>query len=51
MEVMDYLLSLGHRRIGLIYGVGGVGGHELADDRLEPIEPVLVLLIYRLIQT
>jgi len=36
MEVMDYLLSLGHRRIGLIYGVGGVGGHELADDRIEP---------------
>jgi LacI family transcriptional regulator len=35
MEVMDYLLSLGHRHIGLIYGVGGVGGHELADDRLE----------------
>jgi LacI family transcriptional regulator len=35
-EVMDYLLSLGHRRIGLIYGVGGVGGHELADDRIEP---------------
>ena len=36
MEAMDYLLSLGHRRIGLIYGVGGVGGHELADDRLQP---------------
>jgi len=36
MEVMDYLFSLGHRRIGLIYGVGGVGGHELADDRLQP---------------
>jgi len=35
MEGMDYLFSLGHRRIGLIYGVGGVGGHELADDRLE----------------
>jgi len=34
-EVLDYLLSLGHRNIGLIYGVGGVGGHELADDRLE----------------
>jgi LacI family transcriptional regulator len=34
-EVMSYLLSFGHRRIGLIYGVGGVGGHELADDRLE----------------
>lgn len=34
-EVMSYLFSLGHRRIGLIYGVGGIGGHELADDRLE----------------
>src|SRR6185503_19016598 len=29
-EVMTYLLSLGHRRIGLIYGVGG---HELGQDR------------------
>jgi LacI family transcriptional regulator len=32
-EVMSYLLSLGHRRIGLIYGIGG---HELAEDRLQP---------------
>ena len=32
-EVMSYLFSLGHRRIGLIYGVGG---HELAEDRLQP---------------
>jgi LacI family transcriptional regulator len=32
-EVMSYLLSLGHCRIGLIYGVGG---HELAEDRLQP---------------
>jgi LacI family transcriptional regulator, galactose operon repressor len=32
-EVMTYLLSLGHRRIGLIYGVGG---HELGQDRLQP---------------
>ncbi|RPJ27633.1 MAG: LacI family transcriptional regulator [Chloroflexi bacterium] len=32
-EVMSYLLSLEHRRIGLIYGVGG---HELAEDRLQP---------------
>lgn len=32
-EVMSYLLSLGHRKIGLIYGVGG---HELAEDRLQP---------------
>ena len=32
-EVMSYLLSLGHHRVGLIYGVGG---HELAEDRLQP---------------
>ena len=32
-EVMAYLLSLGHRRIGLIYGIGG---HELAEDRRQP---------------
>ena len=32
-EVMSYLLSLGHRRIGMIYGVGG---HELGQDRLQP---------------
>jgi LacI family transcriptional regulator len=32
-ELMSYLLSLGHRRIGLIYGVGG---HELGEDRLQP---------------
>jgi LacI family transcriptional regulator len=32
-EVMSYLLSLGHRRIGLIYGIGG---HEYAEDRLQP---------------
>ena len=32
-EVMSYLLSLGHRRIGMIYGVGG---HELAEDRRQP---------------
>jgi DNA-binding LacI/PurR family transcriptional regulator len=32
-EVMSYLLSLRHRRIGLIYGIGG---HELAEDRLQP---------------
>src|SRR6185436_18000979 len=32
-EVMSYLLSLGHRQIALIYGVGG---HELGEDRLEP---------------
>jgi LacI family transcriptional regulator len=32
-EVMSHLLSLGHRRIGLIYGIGG---HELGQDRLQP---------------
>ncbi|MGZ9223687.1 MAG: LacI family DNA-binding transcriptional regulator [Anaerolineales bacterium] len=32
-EVMSYLFSLGHRRISMIYGVGG---HELAEDRLRP---------------
>ena len=32
-EVMSYLLSLGHRRIGLVYGVGN---HELGEDRLQP---------------
>jgi LacI family transcriptional regulator len=32
-EVMSYLLSLGHRRIGLIYGLGR---HEIGQDRLEP---------------
>jgi len=32
-EVMSYLLSLQHRRIGMVYGVGG---HELAEDRLQP---------------
>src|SRR6266498_5048697 len=32
-EVMSYLFSLGHRRISMIYGVGG---HELAEDRLQP---------------
>jgi LacI family transcriptional regulator len=37
-EVMQYLLSLGHRRIGLIYGVGG---HELAEDRLQPYQESL----------
>lgn len=37
-EVMSYLLSLGHRRIGLIYGVGG---HELGQDRLQPYQEAL----------
>lgn len=37
-EAMSYLLSLGHRRIGLIYGVGG---HQLGQDRLEPYLEVL----------
>jgi DNA-binding LacI/PurR family transcriptional regulator len=34
-EVMSYLLALGHRRIGLIYGVGA---HELGEDRLQPYQ-------------
>lgn len=37
-EVMSYLFSLGHRRIGLIYGVGG---HELAEDRRQPYQASL----------
>jgi len=37
-EVMSYLLSLGHRRIGLIYGVGG---RELAEDRSQPYQASL----------
>src|SRR5512133_3815307 len=32
-EVMAYLFSLHHRRIGLIYGVAG---HETAEDRRQP---------------
>jgi len=32
-EVMSYLFALGHHRIAMIYGVGG---HELAEDRLQP---------------
>jgi LacI family transcriptional regulator, galactose operon repressor len=32
-EVMSYLMSLGHRRIGFIYGVGG---REHGQDRLQP---------------
>jgi LacI family transcriptional regulator len=32
-EVMAYLMSLGHRRIGFIYGVGG---REHGMDRLQP---------------
>ncbi len=35
VEVMKYLLSLGHRRIGLI---NGVAGHELAEDRILPYQ-------------
>jgi len=34
-ELMSYLFSLGHRRIAMIYGVGG---HELANDRLLPYQ-------------
>ena len=38
-EVISYLLSLGHRRFGLI---NGYGGHELAEDRLQPYRESLV---------
>ncbi len=37
-EVMAYLLSLQHRRIGMIYGVGG---SELGEDRLVPYQDSL----------
>ncbi len=32
-EVVDYLFSLHHRRIGMVYGVYS---HDLAEDRLQP---------------
>jgi LacI family transcriptional regulator len=38
MEVMSHLLSLQHRRIGLIYGVAMP---ELAEDRLQPYQESL----------
>ena len=34
-EVVSYLLSLGHRRIGFVYGVGD---HDLGLDRREPFQ-------------
>jgi LacI family transcriptional regulator len=37
-EVMAHLLSLQHRRIGLVYGVAM---HELAEDRLQPYQDSL----------
>jgi len=37
-EVLDYLLSLGHRRIGMIYGVQV---SELGEDRLFPYQDTL----------
>jgi LacI family transcriptional regulator len=37
-EVVSYLVSLGHRRIGFVYGVGD---HELGLDRLEPYQESL----------
>ncbi len=37
-EVVAYLLSLGHRRLGFVYGVGS---HELGLDRLEPFQEQL----------
>ncbi len=33
VEVMNHLFSLGHRRIGMVYGVSA---HESAKDRLQP---------------
>lgn len=38
VEVMAHLLSLSHRRIGLIYGVGAA---EPAEDRLQPYQESL----------
>lgn len=38
-EVVSYLLSLGHRRIGFVYGVAD---HELALDRLIPYQESLL---------
>jgi LacI family transcriptional regulator len=37
-EAVTYLLSLGHRRIGLVYGTGG---QEMALDRLQPFRDSL----------
>ena len=37
-EVVSYLLSLGHRNIGFVYGVAD---HELALDRLQPFQESL----------
>jgi len=37
-EVVSYLLSLGHRHIGFVYGVAD---HELALDRLQPFQESL----------
>lgn len=37
-EVISYLVSLGHRRIGLVYGVGE---YQLGLDRLEPYQESL----------
>jgi DNA-binding LacI/PurR family transcriptional regulator len=37
-EVVSYLLSLGHRRIGFVYGVDD---HELGLDRLQPYQESL----------
>jgi LacI family transcriptional regulator len=37
-EVVSYLLSLGHRRIGFVYGVAD---HELGLDRLQPFQESL----------
>jgi len=37
-EIVSYLLSLGHRQIGLVYGVAN---HELGLDRLQPYQESL----------
>ena len=42
-EVMSYLFSLGHRRIGLIHGIGG---HELATDRLNSYYERRMMQVY-----
>ena len=39
-EVISHLVSLGHRRIGFVYGVG-TGGYELGLDRLSSYEESL----------
>ena len=40
-EAMAHLMALGHRRIGLIFGVAGVAMAEMALDRLLPYQESL----------